>query len=45
MPLTAKGSKIMDAMMREYGKKKGMRTFYASANKGTIMGVHGKAKK
>ena len=44
MPLTAKGAKIMAAMRAEYGPKKGKRVFYASANKGTIKGVH-KGKK
>ena len=39
MPLTAKGEKIKAAMEREYGKDKGDRVFYASANKGTIKGV------
>jgi hypothetical protein len=46
MPLTKKGSKIMKAMKEEYGKGKGERVFYASANKGVIKGVHkGKKKK
>ena len=45
MPLTKKGSKIMGAMQKEYGAKKAKRVFYASANKGTIKGVHGKGKK
>jgi hypothetical protein len=45
MPLTKKGSKIMRAMEKEYGAKKGKRVFYASANKGTIRGVHGKKRK
>ncbi len=40
MPKTAKGRKIMRAMKKTYGKKKGERVFYASANKGTIQGVH-----
>jgi len=39
MPLTAKGSKIMSAMQKEYGEK-GEQVFYASANKGKIKGVH-----
>lgn len=43
MPLTKKGEKIKEAMEKEYGDKKGERVFYASANKGTIKGVH-KAK-
>ena len=44
MPLTKKGSKIKKAMVKEYGSKKGQQVFYASANKGTIKGVH-KGKK
>lgn len=40
MPLTKKGRKIKRAMSRTYGKKKGTRVFYASANKGRIRGVH-----
>jgi hypothetical protein len=45
MPLTSKGKKIMRTMKKEYGAKKGKRVFYASANKGTIKGVHKKRKK
>ena len=45
MPLTKKGKKILRAMKEEYGAEKGERVFYASANKGTITGVHGKRKK
>ena len=45
MPLTKKGEKILRAMKKEYGAKKGMKVFYASANKGTIKGVHPKKKK
>jgi len=40
VPLTRKGSEILQAMQREYGAKKGTSVFYASANKGTISGVH-----
>ena len=40
MPLTKKGAKIKRAMTKEYGKKKGKKVFFASANKGTIKGVH-----
>jgi hypothetical protein len=43
MPLTKKGKKIMGAMKKEYGPKKGESVFYASANKGKIKGVHGKS--
>jgi hypothetical protein len=45
MPLTKKGKKIMRQMKEEYGEKKGERVFYASANKGTIKGVHPKKKR
>jgi len=45
MPLTAKGRKIMKAMQKSYGKKKGKQVFYASKNKGTITGVHVKRRK
>lgn len=40
MPQTAKGRTILTAMRKEYGTAKGTRVFYASANKGTITGVH-----
>ena len=43
-PLTKKGTKILSNMKKEYGAKKGEDVFYASANKGTITGVHGKHK-
>lgn len=39
MPLTEKGRKIKAAMVKEYGKERGERVFYASENKGTIKGV------
>jgi hypothetical protein len=42
MPLTSKGRKIMRVMKKKYGVRKGKKVFYASANKGTIKGVHGK---
>lgn len=45
MPLTAKGTKIKASMAKEYGEKKGESVFYASANKGTIKGVHKGGKK
>jgi hypothetical protein len=44
MPLTPKGSKILANMQNEYGSDKGKSVFYASANKGTISGVHGESK-
>jgi hypothetical protein len=40
MPVTPKGEKIKKAMEKQYGKEKGEQVFYASANKGTIKGVH-----
>jgi hypothetical protein len=40
MPLTAKGSKILGAMKKQYGAEKGKQVFYASQNKGTITGTH-----
>jgi len=40
MPLTKKGQKIMRAMKKSYGAKKGKSVFYASQNKGTIKGTH-----
>lgn len=45
MPETKKGRKIMAAMRKQYGEKKGMQVFYASENKGTIKGVHGRRRK
>jgi len=45
MPKTKKGSKIYKAMVKEYGEEKGKKVFYASANKGTIKGVHKNKKK
>jgi hypothetical protein len=39
MPLTSKGSKIMENMKDQYGNEKGENVFYASKNKGTIEGV------
>ena len=44
MPLTPKGKKILTQMKKTYkSKKRGEQVFYASENKGTIVGVH-KAK-
>jgi len=45
MPLTKKGRKILRNMRKTYGKKAGKSVFYASANAGTIKGVHGKRRK
>jgi hypothetical protein len=44
MPFTAKGSKIMANMEKEYGPEKAKRVFYASRNAGKISGVE-KGKK
>jgi hypothetical protein len=45
MPKTEKGRKIYRAMVEEYGPEKGKKVFYASANKGSIKGVHKKKRK
>lgn len=46
MPLSKKGAKIMKAMQKEYGSKRGKSVFYASFNKGIIKGVKkGRPKK
>lgn len=45
MPLTKKGRKIKARMVAHYGSEKGKEVFYASANKGTIGGVHRGQKK
>lgn len=45
MPLTPKGKKIMKAMKKEYGAKRGTSVFYASANAKKIKGVHKGKKK
>jgi hypothetical protein len=44
MPLNAKGKKILKAMRKQYGSKKGERVFYASENKGTLKGVKKRRK-
>lgn len=40
MPLTAKGTEVLRAMLKRYGSKKGKQVFYASENARTISGVH-----
>ena len=45
MPLTPKGRKIMSAMQKEYGKERGQRVFYASANAGKLKNVELKRKR
>jgi hypothetical protein len=42
MPLTAKGTEIKAALVKEYGEKKGEQVFYAGKNKGTFTGVDSK---
>ena len=42
MPQTAKGKKILTAMTKEYGSKKGKAVYYASIVKGKVKGVEGK---
>ena len=38
MPLTKKGVKVKKAMVKQYGAKKGVAVFHASANKGVHKG-------
>ena len=45
MPLTKKGKKIMKAIKKTYGAKKGESVFYATAQKKKIKGVHKGKKK
>lgn len=44
MPLTAKGKKVLAAMKKQYGAKKGAQVFYASINKGKVKGAEGKKR-
>lgn len=44
MPLTPKGKKILAAMKKQYGAKKGKEVFYASKHAGTIKGIHKKKR-
>ena len=39
MPLTSTGKKVKAAMIKQYGKERGERIFYASENAGTIKGI------
>lgn len=41
MPINKKGKKILRAMSKQYGAKKGKSVFYASINSGKIKGVEG----
>lgn len=45
MTLTKKGKKIKEAMVDQYGKKKGEAVFFASEQTGKIEGVAKKKKK
>jgi hypothetical protein len=45
MPLTAKGKKIMQEMIDQYGRDKGESMFYAMERSGKLKGVAGKGKK
>lgn len=45
MPLTKKGRKILKAMSKQYGGKKGKSVFYASINKGRVKGAEGRRRK
>jgi len=45
MPLNTKGKKIMKAMEKHYGAKKGAAVFFASEKKGSIKGVTSKKAK
>ena len=42
MPQTKKGKKIMSAMKKTYGAKKGKSVYYASIVKGKVKGAEGK---
>jgi len=42
MPLNKKGKNIMATMLRQYGKEKGKKVFYASESSGAIEGVTGR---
>ena len=45
MPLSAKGSKVLKAMRKQYGTRKGTSVFWASVNKGTLKGVERSGRK
>jgi hypothetical protein len=45
VPKTAKGRKVYASMKKTYGPKKAKKVFHASANKGTIRGVHRKKER
>ena len=39
MPLTKKGKKVLGAMQKEYGSKKGKSVMYAMKNAGKLSGI------
>jgi len=41
MPITKKGAKILSAMKKEYGAKKGEAVYFASIVKGKVRGAEG----
>lgn len=45
MPLTAKGKKVMDSMIKQYGKKKAKQIFHAMINEGKLTGAEPAKKK
>jgi hypothetical protein len=45
VPLTAKGKKIMQEMIDQYGRDKGESMFYAMERSGKLKGVAGKKRK
>ena len=45
MPLTSKGKKMMSAMKKEYGMKKGKSVFYATIKKKKLKGMEKKSGK
>lgn len=44
MPLSDRGKKILKAMKKQYGDKKGKAVFYAMENSGKLKGVKAKTK-
>lgn len=45
MPLTSKGAKVLAAMRKKYGTKRGEEIFYKSINAGKIKGAEKRKKK
>lgn len=44
MPLSDKGKKVKQEMIKQYGKEKGERVFYAMENSGKLKGVKKRSK-